>query len=128
MVNLSMEVYGRAYGILLIIVYRGPQLVQLMKGYLYRRSPGSSISLRQSPQIEMSGDIRVESLFCLILFAMANLLKFLTGTVLDDISVINASGGCFSCRSLEKESISPLMPSTCNETPVVVLDIFPFRP
>ncbi len=42
-----------------MMVKRGPQLVQLMKGKRYRRSAGSLISRRQSGQMPMSGEISV---------------------------------------------------------------------
>ncbi len=38
-----------------MIVARGPQLVQLVNGYRYRRSVGSSSSRMQSSQVAMSG-------------------------------------------------------------------------
>ena len=39
------------------MVNRGPQFVQLIKGYLYRRSLGSNNSRKQSSQIQTSGEI-----------------------------------------------------------------------
>ena len=41
------------------MVNRGPQLVQLMNGYLWRRSAGSDSSRRQSAQVAVSADTRV---------------------------------------------------------------------
>ena len=42
-----------------MIENRGPQLVQLMNGYRWRRSAGSRISARQSAHTSRSGETRV---------------------------------------------------------------------
>ena len=39
-----------------MMVYRGPQLVQLVKAYPYRRLPGSVQSARHSAHVAMSGE------------------------------------------------------------------------
>ena len=56
MANTRMVVFFLSYGTALVIEYLGPQFVQLMNGYRYRRSAGSNISRKQSGQTEMSGE------------------------------------------------------------------------
>ena len=51
-----MVVRSRSYGKSSMIVKRGPQSVQLVKGYSYRRSWGSSNSARQATQVARSGE------------------------------------------------------------------------
>jgi hypothetical protein len=41
------------------MVNRGPQWVQLMKGWPKRRSAGSASSARQAAHVDVSGEIRV---------------------------------------------------------------------
>ena len=52
-----MLVFARSYGTRSMIENRGPQLVQLMKGYRHRRSPGVNSSRLQSSQMTISGEI-----------------------------------------------------------------------
>src|ERR1019366_7754288 len=52
----AMVVCGRSYGISRMMVYRGPQLVQLVKAYPYRRLCASAMSVRQASQVAMSGE------------------------------------------------------------------------
>ena len=59
MVNGAIVVSGRSYGTSRTMVNLGPQLVQLMNGYLWRRSAGSASSRRQSAQVAVSADTRV---------------------------------------------------------------------
>jgi hypothetical protein len=42
-----------------MIVYRGPQSVQVMKGWPWRRLEGSRISIRQASQVAMSAGTKV---------------------------------------------------------------------
>ena len=59
MVNGAIVVSGRSYGTSRTMVNRGPQLVQLMNGYSWRRSAGSASSRRQSAQVAVSAETRV---------------------------------------------------------------------
>jgi len=58
-----MVVAGRSYGTSRTIVKRGPQFVQLVNAYPYRRFDGSRISARHSPQVARSGGIEEEFSF-----------------------------------------------------------------
>ena len=57
--NGAIVVSGRSYGTSRTMVNRGPQLVQLMNGYPWRRSAGSASSRRQSAQVAVSAETRV---------------------------------------------------------------------
>src|ERR1035441_10859845 len=56
MVKAAMAVCGRSDGMSGMMVYRGPQLVQLVKAYPYRRLRGSVQSARHAAQVAMSGE------------------------------------------------------------------------
>src|SRR5450759_914993 len=57
MVKPTIVVYGRSYGMSRMMVYRGPQLVQLVKAYPNRRLRGSVQSARHWAHVAMCGEI-----------------------------------------------------------------------
>ena len=69
-------------------------------------------SVKQSSQMDMSGDISVDLRAVVLLFTMENALNSLTGSDREDTSVICASGGGCSVRLLQKESMFSGDPST----------------
>jgi hypothetical protein len=54
-----MEVFSRSYGSDSMIVNLGPQFVQFVNGYRYRRFFGSNTSAKHSGHVAMSGSTRV---------------------------------------------------------------------
>src|SRR4030042_1582911 len=106
-----MEVLGRSYGISSIMVYRGPQFVQLIKGYRYRKSLGEKSSFKQSSQMDMSGEMSVDCSLFFRLEAMPNDVSPLPGTSHAETSVMWARGGGCAVKSLTKESMASVSPS-----------------
>ena len=58
-VNAAIVVRARSYGASRAIVNRGPQFVQLVNGYRYRRSAGSRISCRHAAHVARSGGMEI---------------------------------------------------------------------
>ena len=111
-----------------IIVNRGPQLVQFIKGYRYRRSPGVSISRRQSSQIQISGEISVlrnASRLLDRISKFSNLPHSRPYSV--SIFSITASPGARDGISETKRSRTSRSPSSSSSTPEDVFLINPFR-
>lgn len=111
-----------------MMVYLGPQLVQLIKGYSNLRSPGSDISARQSGQMLTSGEIRVNLVWESRLFTIWNVENPCTGSTADLMAVIRLNTGFFKGISRTKASRPDRGPSITRSTPWAVLDTCPFKP
>ncbi len=110
------------------MVKRGPQLVQLIKGYRNRLSPGSSSSLRQSLQRAISGGIEVLAVKPATLGRIENrplisLAK--VGRDLVSIEVMHASGGACSCIACRNNCNLSSSASAVITTPSLVLVTVP---
>src|SRR5215218_10077780 len=98
------------------MVNRGPQLVQLMNGYRWRRSAGSASSRRQSAQVAVSGETRVWRSPPARLGAIAN----------PDDPV--GSSGVAVTRSITARGAVSAAPSTSTNTPPASLPTSPASP
>ena len=76
-----------------MIVNRGPQFVQLMKGYRNRRSRGFINSRKQSSQILTSGEISAFAAARMLLALIRNTVSCCNSASRGAIPVIFASGG-----------------------------------
>jgi hypothetical protein len=68
----AIVVFARSYGIARRTVNRGPQFVQVMNGWRWRRSSGSNSSLRHSSHVAASAGTRVVAVPAVRLAAIAN--------------------------------------------------------
>src|SRR5579862_2961626 len=110
------------------MVNLGPQLVQLMNGYPYRRSAGSASSRRQSAHVTLSAETRVRRGPADPLAAMANDADPLgvRGAVV--IRSILASGGASRSSRTRNSLTAAGAPSTSTNTPSVSLPTCPPSP
>src|ERR1035441_43846 len=95
-----------------MMVYRGPQLVQLVKAYPNRRLPGSVQSARHAAQVAMSGEISANLPVSATLGRMRNSRSPVGGREVTARSWIQASGGCSVPNASRKAAIAAGAPST----------------
>ena len=110
-----------------VMVNRGPQFVQLMKGNPKRRSAGSSNSRRQLAQVAASAGIWVETWPPDSLWTMRNSVSPQQAISSTEMLAICASGGVSFGSRLRKSSTSEVFPSISMVTPAVSLKTA-FRP
>ncbi len=111
-----------------MIVNRGPQFVQLMKGYRNRRSRGFINSRKQSSQILTSGEISAFAAARMLLALIRNTVSCCNSASRGAIPVIFASGGIsFGSRSTNLSTASA-SPCTSMLTPAGVFAINPVNP
>ncbi len=99
-------VAGRSYGTPRTMVNRGPQFVQLMNGWRYRRSAGSASSARQSSQVAVSGEMSVRFAPPAGLGAMTKPVAPVGATTVAVIRSITASGGASAASAARNASIA----------------------
>ena len=94
--NDFIVVRGRSYGRERVMVYRGPQSVQLINGYRYRRSDGSLSSPRQAGHSALSaGRSTTVARRCMLGSIVNPRKRAETGTGTIVTSVTRARGGAF---------------------------------
>jgi hypothetical protein len=129
MVNGAIVVSGRSYGTSRTMVNRGPQLVQLMNGYSWRRLAGSLSSARQSAQVAVSAEIRVRrSPVWLSLAAMTKDAERTGRRALVVTRSILASGGASPSSRPRNSATAACGPSTSANTPSRSLPTSPVSP
>jgi len=109
------------------MVYLGPQLVQLIKGYSNRRSAGSCISLRQSGHTPTSGEIKADLVWVSRLLTILKSVRCKGCVSVDTMPEICDSSGFFSKISKINASKSFGAPWIKIATPKSVLDTWPQR-
>ena len=111
-----------------MIVNRGPQLVQLMNGYRYRRSAGSASSDRQSAQVAVSAGTRARRGPPGSLGTMAKLAapSGASGRAVTRSTL--ASGGASRSSERRNSLTASGAPSTSAKTPSTSLPTRPPRP
>src|ERR1039457_1877474 len=99
------------------MVYRGPQLVQLVKGYPKRRFLGSPESRQHSSQVAISGDTSTNAAASALLCRITKSASPSGSSLATLTSLINASGGG-RCRNVSKNFWMPSSaPSISTVTP-----------
>src|SRR4051812_45389749 len=111
-----------------MIVSRGPQLVQLRKGYRYRRSRGSNSSRTQSAQGATSGERKIGPSESTSLGSIRKRGSPLGDRGAQRISSIRASGGGRVVSSARNRSRERDSPSTSIRTSPVWFLTKPLRP
>ncbi len=124
----AIVVRSRSYGAPVTTVSRGPQLVQFKKGCRKRRSPGSSISRKQSSQVATSGEIWTAPPGSAELSSIWNRASPRGGDSSQVISSMRASGGGRWRTSSRNRSSAWLSPSTSMSTPPARLHTNPPSP
>ena len=126
--NGAIVVFGRSYGMSIAMVKRGPQFVQLVKGYPKRRSAGSRISRRQSGQVARSAgiDTRRSDEGDDATISKAAAARPSIGIIWS--SAICAAGGGVSCRAATKASSAGTGPNASMVTPLASLRTQPPSP
>jgi len=113
----AIVVAGRSYGRSLMMVNRGPQLVHEMNGWRYRRSAGSASSRRQSAHVATSGAASVRVPPLRLDSAIVKPVPPRTGSVVDRIDSIAASGGASARNRVANSATASASPSTSMTTP-----------
>ncbi len=116
-----MVVATRSYGITVAMVKRGPQWVQVMNGWRWRRSPGSASSLRQSAQVAVSGGSWVRPADSSVGRMVKESAPPVAGRSSQPTPVTEASGGGCSDSRSQKRPTPSAGPSTSMSTPFAVL-------
>src|SRR5215211_5300146 len=109
------------------MVNRGPQLVQLMNGYRWRRSAGSASSRGQSAQVAVSGETRVWRSPPARLGAIANPDAPVGSSGVAVTRSITARGGASAASASRNRSTVSAAPSTSTNTPPASLPTSPAR-
>src|SRR5262249_60176439 len=102
-----------------MMVSRGPQLVQLRKGYRYRRSPGSNNSARQSSQVATSGEMKISPAESASLGSIRKEASPRGGRLDQCTASIRARGGGWVVSSARKRASVGGAPSVSESTPPV---------
>src|SRR5215218_9448175 len=110
------------------MVNRGPQLVQLMNGYRWRRSAGSASSRRQSAQVAVSGETSVWRSPPARLSAIANPDAPVGSSGVAVTRSITARGGASAASASRNRSTVSAAPSTSTNTPPASLPTSPASP
>ncbi len=116
-----MVVWARSYGSPVTMVKRGPQCVQVMKGWRWRRSAGSASSVRQSGQVATSGETSVRAGPPVREAMMVNPAPPATGTSWWSTVSTTASGGASAASRSQNRDTAAGAPSTSATTPSGVL-------
>src|SRR6476659_5906745 len=124
----AMVVAGRSYGTSRTIVKRGPQFVQLVNAYPYRRFDGSRISARHSPQVARSGGIETSSPSLSRLATITNSPVSSCGIGFHERLRISAAGGGAVRIPWRNVSRAPSVPNASMVTPRESFDTRPFTP
>ncbi len=107
-------------------VKRGPQFVQVTKGWRKRRFAGSVRSARQSSQIVTSGETNVRPGPCSDL-RMVNEVPPAAGSSSTATPATSASTGASGPTRSQKAATSASRPSTSTTTPSAVFQTAPAR-
>ena len=125
----AIVVAGRSYGTDTTIVYRGPQSVQLVNGYRWRRSVGSATSAMHAEHGAVSTLTGTAGAPCSSLCSILNPESAPTGSIdAETTSSTRASGGASSRSETASASIVDGSPSTSMSTPPLSLRTNPARP
>ena len=109
------------------MVNRGPQFVQLTKGYRNRRSAGSRSSRRQSSQVAESAEISVSAAPPPGLATISNPASPVAGISRTCTSSTTASGGAWAFSAVD-EGLDPRLPFGLDEDAVHVVPDEPGQP
>ena len=110
------------------MVKRGPQLVQFVNGYRYRRLAGSKISARQSAHVGRSGGIETRRPPISRLSTMTKSAAGSVGMGVQARSRIRAAGGAEPCSNPTKASSARGDPKASMVTPRESLETRPATP
>lgn len=110
------------------MVKRGPQCVQVTKGWRWRRSAGSASSARQSAQVATSGETSVRPGPPVREATMVNPAPPTGGTRRWSTASTTASGGASAASRSQNSDTAAGAPSTSATTPSGVLVTCPARP
>ncbi len=118
---------SRSYGSDETIVKRGPQFVQFVNGYRYRRSAGSESSARHSGQVAMSGGIVERAIPSVRLSRISNRRAPEGGTFRAEKRVSRAAGGTSFFKRARNRAIEAGSPSARTTTAPGVFVTHPDR-
>ena len=126
----AIVVAGRSYGTDTTIVYRGPQSVQLVNGYRWRRSVGSATSAMHAEHGAVSTLTGTAGAPCSSLCSIAEpgVRRRPARSTAETTSSTRASGGASSRSETASASIVDGSPSTSMSTPPLSLRTKPARP